>query len=32
MLPVEVKKDIYLKSSTLSKEDTDLDLDTFDTI
>ena len=27
-----VKKDIYLKASTLNKEDTDLDLSTFDDI
>ena len=32
VLVAEVKKDIYLKSSTLSKEDKDLDLDTFDAI
>ena len=32
VLVAEVKKDIYLKASTLNKEDTDLDLDTFDTI
>ena len=32
VLVAEVKKDIYLKSSTLSKEDKDLDLTTFDAI
>ena len=32
VLVAEVKKDIYLKSSTLSKEDADLDLSTFDAI
>ena len=32
VLVAEVKKDIYLKSSTLSKEDTDLDLSTFDDV
>ena len=32
VLVAEVKKDIYLKSSTLSKEDEDLDLSTFDDV
>ena len=32
VLVAEVKKDIYLKASTLNKEDTDLDLSTFDDV
>ena len=32
VLVAEVKKDIYLKASTLSKEDEDLDLSTFDDV
>ena len=32
VLVAEVKKDIYLKATTLNKEDTDLDLNTFDAI
>ena len=32
VLVAEAKEDIYLKSSTLSKEDDDLDLSTFDDI
>ena len=32
VLVAEVKKDIYLKASTLNKEDTDLDLSTFDVV
>ena len=32
VLVAEVKKDIYLKATTLNKEDTDLDLSTFDDV
>ena len=32
VLVAEVKKDIYLKATTLNKEDTDLDLNTFDVV
>ena len=32
VLVAEVKKHIYLKATTLNKEDTDLDLNTFDVV